>query len=109
MMLVLSNMIMEPSNVRKIKKQPNVTKEKSHVILKLHNVRIKPSNVRKNKGTAEYDKCTVTCDISTAQYNDGAVKCEKKNKGTNKCEKRTITCDVEIAQCEDGIVKCEKK
>ena len=66
MMLVLSNMIMEPSNVRKIRKQPNVTKEKSHVIFELHNVRMEPSNVRKNKGTIKYDKSTVTCDISIA-------------------------------------------
>ena len=49
-MLVLPNMTMKPSNVRKeIKKPPNVTKEHSHVMLELHNVRIKSSNVRKIK------------------------------------------------------------
>ena len=42
-----------------------MTKEKSHVILELHNMRMKPLNIRKIKGTAEYDKSTVTCDIST--------------------------------------------
>ena len=38
------------SNVRKkkkIRKPSNVTKEPSHVTLKLHNVRMKPLNVRK--------------------------------------------------------------
>ena len=47
-MLVLSNVIMESSNVRKkIREPPNVTKEKSHVILELHNMRMKSSNVTK--------------------------------------------------------------
>ena len=42
-------------------------------------------------------KRTVTCDIGTAQCEDGTVKCEKKNKGTTKCEKKTVTYDVGIA------------
>ena len=47
-MLVLHNVRMEPSNVRKKKKEPaNVTKELSHMILELHDVRIGLSNVRK--------------------------------------------------------------
>ena len=76
---VLPNAIMEPSNVRKRIREPlNMTKEKSHVILELHSVRIEPSNVRKNKGIAEYDKSTVTCDVGIAQCEDGTVKCEKK-------------------------------
>ena len=50
-MLVLSNVTMEPLNVKKIKIKDlqNVTKEQSHVILELHNMRIRQSNVRKNK------------------------------------------------------------
>ena len=49
-LLVLPNVTIELSNVRKKKEEPlNVTKEQSHVMLELHNVRIKPSNVRKNK------------------------------------------------------------
>ena len=40
-----------------------MTKIQSHVILVLHNVRIIPSNVRKNKGTIECDKNTVTYDL----------------------------------------------
>ena len=66
-MLVLHNMKMVPSNVRKkIKEPPNVTKVQSHVMLVLHNVRMVLSNVRKkNKRTTEYDKSTVTCDVST--------------------------------------------
>ena len=47
-MLVLSNMIMEPLNVRK-----------------------------KNKGTTKYDKIKVTCDIETIQCEDETVKCDK--------------------------------
>ena len=63
---------------KRIGEPPNMTKEKSHVILELHSVRIEPSNVRKNKGIAEYDKSTVTCDVGIAQCEDGTVKCEKK-------------------------------
>ena len=49
-------------------------------MLVLHNVRIESSKVRKKKykGTIEYDKRTVTCDVGTAQYENGSVKYEKK-------------------------------
>ena len=78
-MLVLLNVIMEPSNVRKkIRESLNVTKVQSHVMLVLHNVRMIPSNVRKNKGTTECDKSIVTYDIGTAQCEDDTIKCEKK-------------------------------
>ena len=48
-MLVLLNITMELSNLRKkkIKEPLYVTKELSNVILKLHNVIMEPSNVRK--------------------------------------------------------------
>ena len=42
LMLVMPNMTMEPSNVRKKKEPSNVTIVKSHVILVLHKVRIEP-------------------------------------------------------------------
>ena len=45
-------------------------------MLILHNVRMVPSNVRKNKGTTECDKSTVTCDFSTTQCEDGTIKCD---------------------------------
>ena len=45
-------------------------------MLVLHNVRMVPSNVRKNKGTTECDKSIVTCDISTTQCDDGTIKCD---------------------------------
>ena len=45
-------------------------------MLVLHNVRMIPSNVRKNKGTTECDKSTIICDISTTQCNDGTIKCD---------------------------------
>ena len=32
----------------------------------------------KSKGTTKCEKITVTCDIGTAQYEDGTVKCMKK-------------------------------
>ena len=49
-------------------------------MLVLHNVRIIPSNVRKNKGTAECDKSIVTCGVGAAQYENGTIECEKKIK-----------------------------
>ena len=65
-MLVLRNVRIVPSNVRKKIKEPlNVTKIQSHMMSVLHNVRIVLSNVRKNKGTTECDKNTVTCDLGT--------------------------------------------
>jgi len=49
-MLVLLNITMEPSNLRKKINEPlYVTKELSNVILELHNVIIEPSNIRKKK------------------------------------------------------------
>ena len=50
----------------KIRELPNVTKVQSYVMLVLYNVRITPSNVRKKKGTTKCDKSTVTCDVGTA-------------------------------------------
>ena len=48
-MLVLPNVTIEPSNVRKkkIREVPNVTKVQSHVMLVLHYLRMVLSNVRK--------------------------------------------------------------
>ena len=46
--------------------------------LVLHNVRIVPSNVRKNKGTSECDKSVVTYDIDTTQCENDIIKREKK-------------------------------
>ena len=47
--LVLSNMMMGLSNVRKKKIPLNVTKVQSDVMLVLFNVTIEPSNMRKRK------------------------------------------------------------
>ena len=68
-MLILFNITMEPSNLRKKKKKKEplyVIKELSNVILKLHNVIMEPSNVRKNKETTKCEKRTVKCDVGTA-------------------------------------------
>ena len=62
----------------------------------------------KNNGTTKCDKSSITCNISTAQCEDGTIKCEKK-KGNTKCDKSTVTCKVGIAQCEDDTIKYEKK
>ena len=44
------------------------------VMLVLPNVTMEPSYVRKkNKGTTEYDKSTVTYDIGTTQCEDGII------------------------------------
>ena len=94
---------------KKVKEPPNVTKVQSYVILVLHNMKMVPSNVRKNKETTVCDKSTITCDVSNTQCEDGTIKCEKKNKGTTECNKSTVTCDVDTAQCENGTIKCEKK
>ena len=50
------------------------------MLVVLHNVKMVPSNVRKNKGTIECNKSTVISDVRTAQYEDGTIKCEKKKK-----------------------------
>ena len=49
-------------------------------MLVLSNVIMEPSNVRKNKGTTECDKSTITCDVSIVQCDNGTVKCEEKIK-----------------------------
>ena len=46
-------------------------------MLVLPNVTMKPSNVRKNKGITECDKSTVKCDIGIAQCEDCTIKCKK--------------------------------
>ena len=53
-------------------------KVQSSVMLVLPNVTIEPSNVRKNKGITKCDKSTITFDVDTAQCVDGTIKYEKK-------------------------------
>ena len=107
-MLVMHNVKMEMSNVRKKKKPLNVTKILPNLMLVLLNVTIKPSNVKKKKkktkGITKCDKRKVTSDIGIAQCEDRTVKCEKKIKGITKCDKRTVTCDT----CDKRIVTCNK-
>ena len=75
-MLVLHNVRMEPSNVRKKIKEPqNVTKIQAHMMIVLHNIRMKLLNVRKKKKrTTKYDKSIIICDIGTIQYGNETVK-----------------------------------
>jgi len=53
-----------------------VAKILSYVMLVLLNVIMEPSNVRKKKGIIECDKSMVTCDIGIAQSDDEIIKCE---------------------------------
>ena len=62
---------------------------------------------KKNKGTIEYDKNIVTCNVGILQCEDSTIKCEKK--GTTECDKSIVTYDVGTAQCENSTIKCEKK
>ena len=78
-------------------------------MLVLLNVTMELSSVRKNKGTTECDKSTITYDVSTAQCEDGIIKCKKKIKGITKCDKSTVACDIGTTQCENGTIKCERK
>ena len=52
-----------------------MTKVQSNVMLVLHNMMMISSNVRKNKGIAECDKSTIICDVSITQCEDGTIKC----------------------------------
>ena len=68
------------------------------MMLVLCNVRMISSNMRKNKRITECDKNTVTCHVDTAQYEADTIKCEKKkNKRTTECDKSIVTYDVGIA------------
>ena len=79
-------------------------------MLVLLNMTIEPSNLKKKKkGTTIYDKRTVKCDIGTTQCDNVTIKCKEKKKGTTKCEKKTVKCNVRTAQCDDGTVKSKKK
>ena len=67
-MLVLLNITMTPSNLRKIiiiiREPLYMTKVLSNVILELHNVIMESSNVRKiNKWTTKCEKRTIKCDV----------------------------------------------
>ena len=56
-----------------------MTKELSYMMLEPHNVRIKPSNVKKKViEPLNVIKKIITCDVETAQCEDGTVKYEKK-------------------------------
>ena len=61
------------------KKTVTCDKNRIDAMLVLFNITMEPSNLRKkNKGTIICDKRTVTCDVRTAQCEDETVKCEKK-------------------------------
>ena len=87
-----------------------MTKELSHVMLKLNNVRMKQSNVRKKirkPPNVKKKPSHVILELHNVKMKPLNVK--KKIKGTAKCDKRTITCNVRTTQCVDETIKCEKK
>ena len=47
-------------------------------MLVLHNVMMEPSNVTKKKGTTKCNKSIVKCDVKTAERENEIIKCEKK-------------------------------
>ena len=47
-------------------------------MLVMQNVRMIPSNVRKNKGITECNKSTITCDVGIAQCEDDTSNMRKK-------------------------------
>ena len=54
-------------------------------MLILFNITIEPSNLRKKKkGTAICNKRIVKCDVGTTQCEVGTVKCEEKKEETTK-------------------------
>ena len=57
-----------------------MTKVQSHVMLVLLNVTMEPSNLRKNKRTTICDRRIVKFDIGTAQCDNGTIKFEKQIK-----------------------------
>ena len=49
-------------------------------MLVLPNVTIELSNVRKNKCTTECNKSTIICDVGTTKFDNGTIKYEEKKK-----------------------------
>ena len=49
-------------------------------MLVLHNMRMESSNVRKKKRTTKCDKSIVKCCVDTIKRDNGTIKCEKKIK-----------------------------
>ena len=105
-MLVLFNMTLEPSNMRK--KNWTIKYDKSTItcnvgIMWQWNYQMWGGKKKKG-GTTEYDKSTVTYDVDIAQCEDRTIKCD-----TTECEKSTVKCYVNTAQCDNRAIKCEKK
>ena len=74
-------------------------------MLVLHNVRMVHSNVKKKKkGTAKCDKSIVTYDICNAQCKDGTIKCEKKKmrepSNVAKVQSHVMQCENSTIKCE---------
>ena len=64
---------------KKRREPSNMTKVQSYMMLVLHNVRMVPSNVKKkNERTIKYDKSTIIYNVGTTQCVDSTIKCEKK-------------------------------
>ena len=77
-LLVLFNITIELSNLRKKNKGTTICDKKkpSNVILELHNVIMELSMWGKNKRTTKYVKRTITYDVRITQCGDGTDKCD---------------------------------
>ena len=100
-MLVLPNVIMKLSNVRKKKREPlNLTKVQLNMMLVLHNLRVVLSNVRK-KILVQLNVAKVRLNVKLVLSNVTMKPSNvRKNKGTTECDKSIVICDVGTAQCE---------
>ena len=98
MILVLPNVMIELSNMRKkIRVLPNVTKVRLEVMLVLHNVWTKPLNVRKKKVREPPNVKKEPSHVMLKPYNVRMKpsNMRKKKKGTTKCHKSTVKYDIE--------------
>ena len=105
-MLVLPNMTLELSNVRKKEKRKrkrkrellNVTKVRLYVMLVLCNVTMKLSNVQKKiKVPPNVRKIRLYVIFVLPDVTMEPSNVRKKNKGTTECDKSTVICDVGTA------------
>ena len=81
------------------------------MVLVLRNVWMIPSNVRKNKETTECDKSIVTCDVCIVQCEDNTIKYEENKETTEydksivTCDVGTAQCEAGTMKCEDEKIR----
>ena len=86
-----------------------MTKEQSHMMLKLYNVKMEPLTVRKKKIKEQLNVTIVQSHVMLVLDHVRMELSNVKKKGTTKCDKSTVKCYVDTAKCDNGIIKHEKK